>query len=254
MLGVISTSRTLPKPRKTEQLMSGGQSSNFNGSEGIPFVEGCSPPALNAGEIHVWLKASTDGPEGRTLSSSRAVAANEASQKLLLEVLSHYAGHPVFNHELLRTEFGKPYLEAHPCFNLSHSAGATAIAISLHDVGIDIEHPMRATSCRQLADKYFTAEEKALIDACPESGVGRLFLRHWVAKEAITKLVGVGIYRGIRDAQTDHAMTPPSASYAGRRVFLEGCGAEIGMVGSVACWQPAKVNVFVIGKKSAMIL
>jgi 4'-phosphopantetheinyl transferase len=187
------------------------------------------------------------------MPSARAVAANEASQNLLLKILSYYSGISVGNLDMRRAAFGKPYLPGGPCFNLSHSAGATAIAISPDEVGIDIEHPDRATSSRLLAGKYFTAPEIAFLDSCPDSAVGRLFLRHWVSKEAITKLAGVGIYRGLRHAETDHAHSPPSASYSGRRVFLEECGAEIGMIGSVASWQSAKVNVFVIGGKSAII-
>ncbi len=210
-------------------------------------------PALEPDEIHVWLKAASGISSRTPLHSAAAAAANDASQSVLLKVLSHYTGKPVEGLVMRRAEFGKPYLEGGPCFNLSHSAGATAIAISCEDVGIDIEHPRRETSSRQLALKFFSASENAFLARCSDSHVGQVFLRHWVSKEAITKLVGVGIYRGLRHAETDHSFSPPAANYMGRRVCLTECGAEIGMIGSLASWQPAKVNVFVIGEKSAII-
>lgn len=222
-------------------------------SKESPVLPARPLPDLAEGEIHVWLSAPPGTAESHATPTARAVAANAASQNLLLKVLSYYTGSSVGNLDLRRAEYGKPYLEGGPCFNLSHSADATAIAVSREEVGIDIEHPQRSTSSRQLALKYFTASENALIAGCPDSRVGTVFLRHWVSKEAITKLAGVGIYRGLKHAETDHAISPPSAFYAGRRVFLEACGEEIGMIGSLAGWQPAKVNVFVIGKNSAII-
>lgn len=209
--------------------------------------------ALAPGEIHVWMRGGGEfRSEGRQ-HPSEAVAENDASQSVLLAVLAHYAGVPARSLVIRRTSFGKPYLEGGPRFNLSHSAGATAIAVSHEDVGIDIEHPRRQTSSHQLARKYFTPSEIAFLSRCQDSQHGRAFLRHWVSKEAITKLVGVGIYRGLRDAQTDHTISPPAANYQGRRVCLAECGEEIGMIGALASWEPAKVNVFVIGENSAII-
>ncbi|MEX1118891.1 MAG: 4'-phosphopantetheinyl transferase superfamily protein [Terrimicrobiaceae bacterium] len=208
---------------------------------------------LERGEIHVWFKAEESMPRGVRQPSAAAVAANRASQNVLLRLLANYSGVPAPSLKLRRAPFGKPYLEGGPHFNLSHSAGATAVAISHDEVGIDIEHPERRTSALELAKKYFTPSENAFLSKLPDSQMSRAFLRHWVSKEAITKLVGVGIYRGLRHAETGHGVTPSVASYLGRRVCLAECGVEVGMLGALATWQPAKVKVFVIGENSAMI-
>lgn len=208
---------------------------------------------LASGDIHVWLNPCGDRLGAARPQPAEAVAQNDASQTVLRSVLALYVGTPIGQRDFRRAPLGKPYLEGGPCFNLSHSAGATAIAVSLEDVGIDIEHPQRQTSSHELARKYFTSAENAFLAACPKTQVGRAFLHHWVAKEAITKLVGVGIYRGLRHAETNQAISPPSASYKGRVVSLAACGKEIGMIGALATWKPAKVNVFVIGENSAII-
>ncbi len=216
-------------------------------------LRNASSRTLAPGEIDVWLKAPEVSHGDVRLQSSQAIAANAASQDLLMRVLSLYSGIPAKNLNVRRAPLGKPYLEGGPCFNLSHSAGATAIAVSGQDVGIDIENPHRKTSSRELALRFFSSLEIAFLSRCPESQVGRAFLRHWVSKEAITKLVGVGIYRGLRHVETNHAISPPAANYKGRRVCLAECGEEIGMMGSVASWHPANVNVFVIAGNSAII-
>lgn len=239
--------------RKTEREMTPAKSSNACADEVQSAMGGGYVSALAPGEIHVWLKGS-GGLRGETRQHpAEAVAANDASQHFLFTVLAYYSGSSIASLKIRRAPLGKPYLEGGPCFNLSHSAGATAIAISYEDVGIDIEHPRRQTSSRDLARKYFTFSENFLLSRCPDSQVGRLFLRHWVSKEAITKLEGVGIYRGLRHAETDHGISPPAARYRGRRVCLAECGEEVGMIGALASWQPAKVNVFVIGENSAII-
>jgi len=92
------------------------------------------------------------------------------------------------------TEQGKPYLPDHPAlkFNLSHSHGALAIAISYLDVGIDIEKIRPVPDWRELARDLLAATEAATIAGLCEAERGPAFLRGFTAREAYLKANGTG--------------------------------------------------------------
>lgn len=200
------------------------------------------------GEVHVWLRAPVN--EGVREAASEAGASNRRSQEDLINVLAGYTGTPPGEMTFLRGENGKPWLPGGPCFNLSHSAGATAIAVSLQEVGIDIEHPKREVSVSGLASKFFDESECRLIASLPAVNQSREFLKHWVRKEAMTKLGGEGIFRALRFALV---VAGGKGNYRGRQVVLYPVGNEVGMLGALAVWEPVRVKVFVIPPKSASI-
>jgi 4'-phosphopantetheinyl transferase len=201
-----------------------------------------------AGEVHVWLR----GPEkeGVREVASEAGASNRRSQEDLINVLADYTGMPPGKLTFQRGEMGKPWLAGGPCFNLSHSAGATAIAVSRQEVGIDIEHPKREVSVAGLASKFFDESECRLLASLPEPDQSREFLKHWVRKEAMTKLGGEGIFRALRFARV---VSGEEGHYRGKRVALHPVATEVGMLGALAVWEPVRVKVFVIPPKSASI-
>ena len=86
---------------------------------------------------------------------------------------------------------GKPYFEGEgePYFNISHAGGYAAIAISDREVGIDIQN-RRNTKTVQMADRFFSKEEKAAVRADKS---GELFFRLWTRKEALGKCTGEGV-------------------------------------------------------------
>ena len=86
---------------------------------------------------------------------------------------------------------GKPYFEGagEPYFNISHAGGFAAIAFSDREVGIDIQN-RRNTKTVQMADRFFSKEEKAAVRADKS---GDLFFRLWTRKEALGKCTGEGV-------------------------------------------------------------
>ena len=86
---------------------------------------------------------------------------------------------------------GKPYFEGagEPYFNISHAGGFAAIAFSDREVGIDIQN-RRNTKTVQMADRFFSKEEKAAVRADKS---GDLFFRLWTRKEALGKCTGDGV-------------------------------------------------------------
>jgi 4'-phosphopantetheinyl transferase len=87
---------------------------------------------------------------------------------------------------------GKPYLrDANIHFNLSHSHGYSALAISKSPCGVDIEAYRPISQLPMLIEKTMTAREQKRIQSSPSQL--RAFIDHWVLKEAFLKLSGIGL-------------------------------------------------------------
>mgnify|MGYP002857499087 CR=1 FL=1 len=92
-------------------------------------------------------------------------------------------------------EHGKPYLIDHPevHFNLSHCKNGIAVAVSDAPVGIDIE------CFRQVSDSLvrytMNEEERRVIHESDDPT--RVFAEYWTKKEAVFKLRGTGITKGL---------------------------------------------------------
>lgn len=92
-------------------------------------------------------------------------------------------------------DHGKPRLadRDQPAFNLSHSAGVAALAVSwgAGALGIDIEE-IRAVA-PDLARSVFSPRERAALDAVPQALRMRAFHLGWTRKEAVVKALGAGL-------------------------------------------------------------
>lgn len=91
-------------------------------------------------------------------------------------------------------ENGKPYLQGNPFyFNLSHSGLYVAGSFSEKETGIDIQY-RKETGYEKVAERFFTAAEKAFLQELPEEpGRRERFYCLWTRKEAYGKLTGEGI-------------------------------------------------------------
>ena len=94
-------------------------------------------------------------------------------------------------------EHGKPFLMDHPDvhFNLSHCKNGIAVAVSDQPVGIDIE------SYRQVSDsllRYTMNEQERDIIQHSDDPI-RTFTEYWTKKEAVFKLRGTGITKGLHE-------------------------------------------------------
>lgn len=89
---------------------------------------------------------------------------------------------------------GKPRLETGPPFNLSHSAGWAALAISPGPpIGVDIEayRPIE----KNVAEHFFSPKELEALHALPPQEWRAGFFRCWTRKEAYLKACGIGLWR-----------------------------------------------------------
>lgn len=96
-----------------------------------------------------------------------------------------------------KNEHGKPYLIDYPevYFNLSHCKNGIIVAVSDQPIGVDIE------SYREVSDsliRYTMNEEERRIITESDDPVCT-FTEYWTKKEAVFKLRGTGITKGLHE-------------------------------------------------------
>ena len=118
-----------------------------------------------------------------------------AGRGRMREILANYAA---LSPQALQFSYGaagKPVLVGDgvkPHFNLSHSAGWAALAVTArHPVGIDIE-AVRSIK-EEIAERFFSAGEAQAIYDLPAAEQTAAFFRCWTRKEAFVKAVGDGL-------------------------------------------------------------
>jgi 4'-phosphopantetheinyl transferase len=116
-------------------------------------------------------------------------------------------------------EFGKPMLAPAGCaaalrFNMSASEGIALVALSADvDVGVDVERVREITELGTLARRLVSGEEAEAIESAPPADRPRLFLEHWVRREALAKASGLGLRRISGLAGSVEMLTPPAVSF-----------------------------------------
>ncbi len=102
--------------------------------------------------------------------------------------------------EICRTENGKPYFKEIPVrFSVSHTDDIWVCLMSdrKEPVGVDIQI-MKSVHYEKVAERYFTADEKAELVKNGENA----FFKIWVRKEAYSKYTGKGLTRNLAEVST----------------------------------------------------
>lgn len=119
---------------------------------------------------------------------------------LLLKMLDKYLPQESRKIKLLRNVNGKPYFEnSTVSFNISHSGGVVACAITDHgEIGVDIE-ATDITSARAdgIMSRFFTQEEREKI-----RGDVSAFKRAWTCKEAVSKMYGLSLAEYLKKSKS----------------------------------------------------
>lgn len=102
------------------------------------------------------------------------------------------------NINYIESEYGKPYIENNKKikFNISHSGGCAIVALSKHDIGVDIEFINKKFSFNDIINISFSRSEINFI----KNDVNK-FYKYWVSKEAYLKYEGTGLFKDIRDIE-----------------------------------------------------
>jgi 4'-phosphopantetheinyl transferase len=88
---------------------------------------------------------------------------------------------------------GAPASAAPVCFNLSHSADACVVAVSVREVGVDVERVNPLAELDGMTRMVCSPAERRLLGSLPPTQVLEVFYRCWTLKEALSKALGVGL-------------------------------------------------------------
>jgi 4'-phosphopantetheinyl transferase len=129
-------------------------------------------------------------------------------------------------------EYGKPSLsgntgESGLHFNVAHSRGLGCIAVaSGRNVGVDVEAVRQLNDLDSLIRKTLARSEQRHIAGLPASDRLSAFFRYWTMKEALLKVVGVGLQWPLRDIELDLGIAGriaglPANLTAGGRLLIQ---------------------------------
>ena len=126
---------------------------------------------------------------------ARYVVARGRLRVILSQYLDVEPGCLRFRH----TPYGKPKLiqsgdEERLNFNVSHSGSLALYAITrLRSVGIDVERIRKDPSHEQVAERFFSPTERAMLQSLPAESRTKAFFGCWTRKEAYAKGRGEGL-------------------------------------------------------------
>lgn len=189
------------------------------------------PPAkviLLQDDVHVWC-ASLDQPVAilqgllRTLSADEQTRAEhfyfEKDRKrfivgrgLLRRILGYYLDIEPEQLQFSYSLRGKPSLAKtfggdKVRFNLAHSNGLALYAVTLdRAIGVDLEYIHLIAEAEQIANRYFSDQEKAALQALTPHEKHVAFFRYWTCKEAYLKACEEGLMLPLN--QVDVSLAP----------------------------------------------
>ena len=176
-----------------------------------------APARPAAGEVHLWA-IPLDPPPARVAAARRRLADDERARAdrfrfdrhrrrftigraALRELLAGYLRCAPEAVRFTYGEKGKPSL-APPAervggplrFNLSnsHELALAAVAVGV-EVGVDVERLRPMPDGLRIAERYFSAAERAALAALPEDERDAAFFNGWTRKEAYLKAIGDGL-------------------------------------------------------------
>jgi len=174
---------------------------------------------LKQQEVHLWkvgLNCQDKSIEGllNTLSVDEIAKAERFYQKkhrqgfiiargLLRVILGRYLALKPSSLIFRYSAKGKPSLAKTSLklsFNLSHSENLVIYAVSLQEIGVDLEYKKTIKDLENLAKRFFSPREYEEIQNSRHDQE-QLFFRLWTAKEAYLKATGEGIAGGLEKAE-----------------------------------------------------
>ncbi|HTT25200.1 MAG TPA: 4'-phosphopantetheinyl transferase superfamily protein [Candidatus Sulfotelmatobacter sp.] len=170
------------------------------------------PPKLVRNVVHLWrrrLQASS-----MEVSASYQLLSAEEQERAgrfrierarndfvltrgtLRTLLARYLEHAPQELRFRYANRGKPVLEEeyNLCFNVSHTDGLALIAVvKQRAIGVDVENISRKTPAKELAERFFSEQERAALRHLGEDELQAAFFRCWTRKEAYIKAKGDGL-------------------------------------------------------------
>lgn len=183
-----------------------------------PLIVWSQPPEhlrLDSNEVHFW-RAFLSQPTASVAAFYRILSFDEieragkyrfrkdhdrfvAARGILRTILGKYLKKKPSRILFKYNKYGKPMLSGLPdnvalCFNVSHSKEAALYAFTkVGEIGIDIEYINRNLVFEEIADKFFSSDEAAMLQEISEDRKAEVFFNYWTCKEAYIKAKGHGL-------------------------------------------------------------
>lgn len=148
-----------------------------------------------------------------------------------------------------RSESGKPYLlDSNVHFNISHSSGITALALSAETpCSVDVESHRQIHDLALLIEKAMTFQEQQAIK--DSSCQLKSFFDKWVIKEAFLKLSGIGLAQSLKTICTETELNLETQMFRGDSIFFKS-----GKNYSLAASAEGMFNEFVLNNSESALL
>ena len=177
-----------------------------------------SPPetlVLGSDEVHVW-RATLDQTPSQIQRFLNNLAADEQARAerfyferdrehfivargVLRAILAGYLNRVPECLSFCYSSHGKPALAGESDedairFSVSHSHGVALYAVTRgREVGIDLEHIRSDLAVAEIAERFFSRREVAMLRTLPTEAQRQAFFRCWTRKEAYIKARGEGL-------------------------------------------------------------
>jgi 4'-phosphopantetheinyl transferase len=189
-------------------------------------------PELRRDEVHVW-RASLDQPVLRVQQLAQTLSPDERRRAegfcferdkrrfivrrgLLKMILSCYLDVEPSRLQLRYDLCGKPSVAAPSggrvlCFSASHSHRLALYgAVWDREIGVDVERVHPVPEAEQIAARFFSAWENAVLRELPRSQKLQGFFNCWTRKEAFLKATGYGLSRPLDEFSVSLAPGEPA--------------------------------------------
>lgn len=200
-----------------------------------------SPPValmLSSAEVHLWrapldLTAPCVQRLQCTLSTDELHRAERfyfqrdrrrftVARGVLRSILSRYLGLEPQQLRFCYSPYGKPALvstlnTARLYFNVSHSHELALYAVTYdRNIGVDVEHIRTNFACEDIAERFFSPQERAVLRCVPAQVKYEAFFNCWTRKEAYIKARGEGLALPLDQFDVSLAPGEPAALLATR--------------------------------------
>jgi 4'-phosphopantetheinyl transferase len=204
-----------------------------------PWLFPSPPLTLLPEEVHVW-RAFLDPPETyvqdlyETLNADEQKRADRfyfphdrrhfiVARGVLRALLGSYLGREPRQLEFCYSSYGKPSLVEDQVggrtfhFNVTHSQGIALYAVAWdRQVGVDVEWLRPDFGAEQIAKRYLSPNETAVLRALPPERRIEAFFTCWTRKEAYIKARGKGLSLNLDQFDVSLAPGEPAAVLATR--------------------------------------
>ena len=113
----------------------------------------------------------------------------------LRRILAEVTNEPAAALRYAVNDHDRPHLPDHPAvrFSTSSSGPLGLVAVSAHELGVDVERLQPHDADRDVAQRLFSAEEVAALEAAAPEEFVAWFFNCWTRKEAYVKATGMGL-------------------------------------------------------------